>query len=208
MTEVNSTPTITVSEDPVVETAAIAFAEVSVSDPAVEDATCSTTPMLDVVKQHLDAETWAYNVDVQEENHRTVITAGAKGENGSYRVLMDVKEARSLLLIFIKSHINFPENNRENLAVYLTRANYGLALGNFELDMEDGEVRYKCTTTVTGGSLSVEMVNAMLQNSLVTMDRYFGNMVKVGYGVMSAKQAIQEVEGGGSTDADKVSPTQ
>lgn len=28
-------------------------------------------------------------------------------------------------------------------AEFLTRANYGLVFGNFEMDMHDGEIRYK-----------------------------------------------------------------
>ena len=34
------------------------------------------------------------------------------------------------------------EIKRQDIAEYLTRANYGMVMGNFEMDYSDGEIRY------------------------------------------------------------------
>lgn len=39
---------------------------------------------------------------------------------------------------------NVPRDRRMAVMKYITCANYGLRLGNFEMDQRDGEVRYKC----------------------------------------------------------------
>src|SRR5215212_5325423 len=36
-----------------------------------------------------------------------------------------------------------PPERREAVALLLTRANYGIYLGNFEMDLDDGEIRFK-----------------------------------------------------------------
>ena len=43
-----------------------------------------------------------------------------------------------------------PEEMRVPMAEFLTRANYGLRIGNFEMDFEDGEVRYKSSVDFEG----------------------------------------------------------
>jgi hypothetical protein len=48
------------------------------------------------------------------------------------------------------------------MAEYLTRANYGLILGNFAMDMADGEVHYKVSVDFEDGLLSPKMANNML----------------------------------------------
>ena len=41
--------------------------------------------------------------------------------------------------------VKVPVEKRAAVCEFITRANYGLTLGNFELDMNDGEIRYKVT---------------------------------------------------------------
>jgi hypothetical protein len=85
-------------------------------------------------------------------------------------VAFDIKEATNIFYIDVRCHIHFPETNRPALAVYIARANFGLALGNFEIGMDDGEVRYKCTITTSGGTRSERTARAILVRSLVIMD--------------------------------------
>lgn len=40
---------------------------------------------------------------------------------------------------------NAPEEVRPAVSEFITRANYGLPFGNFEMDLTDGELRYKIT---------------------------------------------------------------
>lgn len=54
--------------------------------------------------------------------------------------------------------MNVPEDRRLALAEFLTRANYGLFIGNFEMDWQDGEVRYKTSIDVAGDRLSTALV--------------------------------------------------
>lgn len=46
-------------------------------------------------------------------------------------------------ILYLRRNEQITEENRRRVAEYLTYANYGIVLGNFEFDLRDGEVRYK-----------------------------------------------------------------
>lgn len=171
---------------------------INANDPAQEntdgEAVQETLSMADAIKKHLEANDWKYE-EVSSDEDRVLIKTGGKGKNGSYGATLDIKESRSIFIVYVRSQINFPTNSVEKLALFLTRANFGLTCGNFELDMSDGEVRYKNSINVSGSFMSSQMTDAMIHTALGTMDKYFECIVKVAYGVMSPENAIKQIEG-------------
>ena len=57
-------------------------------------------------------------------------------------------------LFYAVAPIKTPDEVRPAVSEYVTRANYGLRIGNFELDYGDGEVRYKSSLNFEGQDLS------------------------------------------------------
>jgi len=88
-----------------------------------------------------------------------------------------------------------PEGKRHAVAEYTTRANYGLRIGNFEVDYSDGEVRYKGSLDFEGEKLSFSLIRNVIYPSVQTMDRYLTGLLGVMYGSKTAEEAIGEVEG-------------
>ena len=80
-------------------------------------------------------------------------------------------------------------------AEFVTRANRGMRIGNFELDFEDGEIRYKTSIDIEGGELTNTMIHNLLQANLSTMDRYFPGIMELIYSEKSPKELIQKIEG-------------
>jgi hypothetical protein len=91
--------------------------------------------------------------------------------------------------------IKAAEEVRPAVAEFLTRANYGLYIGNFELDYADGEIRYKSSIDFEGVPLSVELIRNTLYPALQLMDRYLPGLMKVAYAGMVPAEAINEIEG-------------
>ena len=79
-------------------------------------------------------------------------------------------------------------------AEYLTRANYGLSIGNFEMDFEDGEVRYKTSIDVEGGELTQGMIKNLVYSNCATTDRYLHGLMKVVYGNADPASAVRDAE--------------
>jgi hypothetical protein len=82
---------------------------------------------------------------------------------------------------------------RPAVGEFCHRANFGLAIGNFELDYDGGEVRFRTSIDVEGSVADAAMVrNAMVANVL-TMDRYVPGLLAVLAGIDPA-DAIEDVE--------------
>jgi hypothetical protein len=86
-----------------------------------------------------------------------------------------------------------PEKMRD-VAEFITRANRGMRIGNFELDFDDGEVRYKTSLDVEGGELTNKMIDNLLRANLTTIDRYFAGMMELIYGEKTPSDIIKKIE--------------
>lgn len=92
--------------------------------------------------------------------------------------------------------INIPKNKRAEVSEYLTMVNFGLEIGNFEMDFNDGEVRYKVFTVWEGKLLpSLDMVNEYILVGASMLERYAVPLMKLLYADITPRQAIELVEG-------------
>jgi hypothetical protein len=90
---------------------------------------------------------------------------------------------------------NVPPDKRSAVAEFLTRANYGVYIGNFEMDYSDGEVRYKTSITVKGDRLTPALVKNLVYINVIMMDEYFPGIMSVIYAGVSPADAIAKTEG-------------
>lgn len=100
--------------------------------------------LLEVVKTWLTEDEWPF---MQPEG-TTIFRTAYRGKNGSFNCSAHLREDQSLLFFYSVCPVNIPEDRRPAVAEYITRANYGLYVGNFEMDYTDGEVRYKSSIDV------------------------------------------------------------
>ncbi|HEY9850963.1 MAG TPA: hypothetical protein V6D28_15955 [Leptolyngbyaceae cyanobacterium] len=77
---------------------------------------------------------------------------------------------------------------------FITRANYGTIIGNFELDYADGEVRYKTSIDVEGSNLTFPLIKQLVYTNVTMMDEYLPGIVSVIEGNVEPKDAIAKIE--------------
>ena len=84
-------------------------------------------------------------------------------------------------------------DHRLAMAEYLTRVNWGMRNGNFELNMTDGEIRYK--TYVHGGTETPDMGAARLAVMLpfLMIDRYGDGLIDVLFGFKTPREAFEAI---------------
>jgi hypothetical protein len=80
------------------------------------------------------------------------------------------------------------------IAEFLTRANSGTIIGNFELDFTNGEIRYKTSIDVQGDSLSSELIKQLVYVNVTMMDEYLPGIMSVIYGEVEPKDASAQIE--------------
>jgi hypothetical protein len=118
-----------------------------------------------------------------------------QGKNGEWICYAEARETQYQFLFYSVMPMKVPESKRMAVAELITRANYGLSLGNFELDLNDGEVRYKTSIDVQGSTLDMALIEHLVYANVLTMDRYFPGIMQVNYGDISPAEAIASVEG-------------
>ena len=87
-----------------------------------------------------------------------------------------------------------PENKRLGVAEFLMRANWGLEIGKFTMNLEDGEVRCETYVNVKGHRLSLPLVKNVVYANILTMDRYLPGIYSVTWGSISTEEAIKQIE--------------
>jgi hypothetical protein len=118
-----------------------------------------------------------------------------QGENGKWTCYAKAREDQEQLVFYSVCPINPPENKRLAVAEFLTRANSGMIIGNFEMDFEDGEIRYKTSIDVEGDSLSSALIKRLVYANVMMMDAYLPGIMSVIYGDVEPKDAIAQIEG-------------
>jgi hypothetical protein len=122
------------------------------------------------------------------------------GKNGDLRCYAIVRVDLEEFLFYAVAPVKVPEEVRQAVSEYLTRANYGLRIGNFELDFSDGEVRYKSSLDFEGQNLTDELIRNAIYPAVHTMDRYLTGLLRVSFGGATPHEAIEEVEGDHASD--------
>ncbi len=80
------------------------------------------------------------------------------------------------------------------LGEFIAKANYGMMIGNFELDFTDGEIRYKTSIDVEGDRLSFALLKRLVYANVTMMDQYLPGIKLVLERGMSPEEAIAQIE--------------
>jgi len=140
--------------------------------------------------QHLDEQDIRYQANSEIKS----ICADFRGEVGTYRLIASVDDDRDLFDVYAYSPVRVPEGARPSIAETLTRANYGLRLGKFEMDCDDGEVRFQLAHVFPDGVLAEEIISRSFSLAMTMLDRYLSAVLSVIYGNEHPKDAIRNVE--------------
>lgn len=146
--------------------------------------------LIDIVESYLIDIGWKFEKDDEHQ----VIKTGVSASNASFRLIIYSMEEKDLLTVYVSQDNNIPENRRPAVAEFIARANFGLNLGNFDFDMDDGELGYKVAVDVEGGTLSADMVGNMVGAAVATMDKYYPGLMSVLFANVSARDAILQIE--------------
>jgi hypothetical protein len=140
--------------------------------------------------QFLEEDEWY----PQRLDEKHVYRMGFNGKNARVACFAQIRMELEQFLFYVIAPMKVPEPDRLAVAEYLTRANYGLRIGNFELDLRDGEVRYKSSLDFEGSELTAAWIERAIYPAVQTMDRYLPGLMSVLYGPQSPEEAIAEIE--------------
>ncbi|MDE3175249.1 MAG: YbjN domain-containing protein [Pseudomonadota bacterium] len=99
-----------------------------------------------------------------------------RSANGGFECYAGLYEAEQLFTFQSFVDGPCPEPRRAAMQELLTRANFGMFVGAFELDLDDGEIRFKTAVDFRGDRLSAALVRNAVETNWLTMTRHLPAM--------------------------------
>jgi hypothetical protein len=148
--------------------------------------------LMTIVRQALDEAGWNYNM-LERNRAMTFHVAGAHVRQD---FLLVVDEASQFVVCYLSTTLRVPDGARQAVAEFLSRINYGVPIGNFEMDFDDGDVRYRTSVDLDGGTLTPRMVMLLIANAGTAFDSWYPALMKVIFAGISPEIAFREHEEG------------
>jgi hypothetical protein len=140
--------------------------------------------------RYLEENRWKF----ERHDIERSINLGFAGQNACYRCLAVVDADDDLFQFFSFIPMRVPEEKRHSVAELITRANYGLKIGKFELDYSDGELRFQTSARYGENILHSEVIRDIIATNLLTVDRYFPAFANVLFAGDEPAEAIEKIE--------------
>jgi hypothetical protein len=146
----------------------------------------------EIIGDWLDTNDWGYQVYPDKGYY----SMGFNGKSGSWRVIVDATLFDNVERVIVYSvyPIRISEYKRSVVSELIARINYGMSVGNFELDFNDGEIRMKTSLDLVGVQLTDDTFDKMFSANLGTTNRYLSAIYGVAFGEVSPKLAIEVAE--------------
>jgi hypothetical protein len=157
------------------------------------------TSLQDVVLGWFAEDGWT--LTASDDGHTWASTV--EGEHGRWMTLVQVHEDRSVFAFYSLLPVSPSGPRIGDVVEYTTRANAGMVTGNFEVDVDTGDVRYKTAIDfgelsegdLASGSVVRSLVRDLAYTNVATADRYLPGLLQVVAGSVSPAAAIDAAEG-------------
>jgi hypothetical protein len=137
-------------------------------------------------------EDWSF----MQNDEQTFLKIPYVGNAGAWNCFAQALEEPEQLVVYSVYPANATTELRPALAELITRLNYGLIMGNFEMDYGDGEVRFKTSLDVKQTALTADLIRPVVYFNVALMDRYFPALAAVVEQRATPREAFEMVEGG------------
>ncbi|KOP26692.1 hypothetical protein AMR41_08695 [Hapalosiphon sp. MRB220] len=133
------------------------------------------TKLLDIICQFFHTQNWYFSKIEGESVLR--MDVGAK--NGEWSCFAQLIEDPNRFVFYSVIPEKIVATKRVSVAEYLTRVNYGLVIGNFEMDFDDGEIRFRTSVDVVNDILEFDLIKSLVYTNIGTVDKYLPGIWQV-----------------------------
>jgi hypothetical protein len=141
-------------------------------------------------RAYLELSGW----DVEQHPDEPLLRTVAEAPAGVWTCYVKAREDEEQLVFYSVAPRKAPEPTRAAVGEFLHRVNYGTIVGNFELDCDDGEIRFKTSLDVEGEALTDVALEKLTTFNVRSMSRYLALIDQVIDGTLTARQAMEQVD--------------
>ena len=142
------------------------------------------------VLNYFDKNNWHYTHDAE----RNIIECGfnlkCKLSSTRMRIIFNDTSMVCRSAVSMKAEPSV----RPQVLEYISRANYGLVYGNFEMDFDDGEIVYKMDILLGDTVPDEAQADILLDIPINMINRYGDGLLAVMFGMQTPEEAIQKAE--------------
>lgn len=142
---------------------------------------------------YLLSEEWVFFFDEKAGIFRLVFSP--KGKIKKINFYIDIRE--HCYVVYAVSPVGADSDDEKQMAAveeFVCRANNGQPNGNFELNMLDGEIRYKYFVDCDGIDLSDDMICKSIYYPMAMFECYGDGIINVIAGAATARKAVEYCE--------------
>jgi hypothetical protein len=135
------------------------------------------------------------NIDVETADDGRVMRVAFQGENGRFLGFVRAGDAAGVLALYTLCPIEVPADRMSDALELVARLNSTSVLGNLELDVDAGTMRYKTSIDVEGAELTEDLVANLVWSNVASLDRMLPAITAVVVKGARPRDAVQAIEG-------------
>ena len=125
------------------------------------------TPIVNYLKQYFNDKDWHYShyrpaTNDKQQLHHLFLRMQNKQLDCGY--LFRVQEKNKLLAVYGILPFLIPESHQSAAILLITQINYDMLIGNLEMDINDGEIRYKNAIDIEAIGIDENIIEHLLQS--------------------------------------------
>ncbi|MDD6033321.1 MAG: YbjN domain-containing protein [Oscillospiraceae bacterium] len=150
------------------------------------------TNVTDSIRDFYESQHWKYRYDPEKGLFRMYMCLRTED--------VDACEVRTIVrdeerfTTFVTFPFKVPEKKRGLAADFISRANYRLLLGCFEMDFQDGEIQYKTSCLCGNIRLEPELVEQQVCVGIQMAEQYGEGLVDVLFRGVPPEEAIRKIQ--------------
>jgi hypothetical protein len=148
----------------------------------------------DVLKELIENLNLNYEL-VEESTDCFVYKLVFQSEKGNIDVIVSLnKQSPYFVAIYSYFPMDVPKGKRLKVSEFFSYLNYGLSIGNFEMNMETGTLRTKVSYCYDySGNQQADLFNSYLKHSYNLLEHYFDGIMTVIYSEKTSKKVYEEL---------------
>lgn len=127
----------------------------------------------------------------QSDDDNKCLSFSIGSKVATYDVILFITENDALLQVYVYIPVAVGEEALRPLVTeFVARANYRLAIGCFNLNVDEGRLSFHTSHAIVNGLLDDGVISLLLGAAFGTADRYFPALARVIFGGMTPSDAV------------------
>ena len=122
-----------------------------------------------------------------------ILTSSYQGTHGQWAFVVVPHEDLGVVTMFCRAPLDSSPDRYDDLTVFLERVNFGLTIGAWVLDREDGEIRFRIGMDASGGDLSNHLLRRFTMLCVTAMDSMVPTLQALIEEGLGAQEALERL---------------